>query len=51
MLKMKHSNIQWERARVASPKFLFHVVTPTEKISNTLTEKSAHLVLLKIGIY
>ena len=39
------------KSRVAPPKYLFHVATQTEKDGYTLIEQSAHLVLLKIGIY
>ena len=39
------------KGRVVPPKCLFHVVTQTEKDQYTLTEQSAHLLLLKIGTY
>ena len=39
------------KGRVAPPKCLYHVATQTEKDRYTLTEQSALLVLLKIGIY
>ena len=39
------------KGRVAPPKCLFHVATQIEKDQYTLIEQSAHLVLLKIGIY
>ena len=39
------------KGRVAPPKCLFHVPTQTKKDRYTLIEQSAHLVLLKIGIY
>ena len=38
------------KGRVAPSKCLFYVATQTEK-RYTLIEQSAHLVLLKIGIY
>ena len=37
--------------RVVPAKCLFHIATQTEKDQYTLIEQSAHLVLLKIGIY
>ena len=36
---------------VAPPKYLFNAATRSEKDRYTLIEQSAHLVLLKIGIY
>ena len=39
------------KGRVAPPKCLFHVVNQTEKGQYTLTQRSAHLILLKIGTY
>ena len=39
------------KARVAPLKWLFHVATQIEKDQYTLIEQSAHLILLKIGIY
>ena len=39
------------KGRLAPPKCLFHVATQIEKGRYTLIEQSAHLVLLKIGIY
>ena len=38
--------------RVAPPECLFHVATQIENINiRTLIEQTAHLFLLKIGIY
>ena len=37
--------------RAAPPKCLFRAAIRTEKDRHTLIEQSAHLVLLKIGIY
>ena len=39
------------KGRVAPPKYLFYVATQSEKDRYTLIDQSAHLVLLKIGIY
>ena len=39
------------KGRVAPPKCLFHVANQIEKDRYTLIEQSAHLILLKIGIY
>ena len=39
------------KARVAPPKWLFHVATQIEEGRYTLIEQSAHLILLKIAIY
>ena len=39
------------KGRVAPPKCLFNAATGSEKDRYTLIEQSAHLVLLKIGIY
>ena len=39
------------KGRVTPPTCLFHVATQIEKDRYTLTEQSAHLALLKIGIY
>ena len=39
------------KSRVAPPKCLIHIAINTEKEQYTLIEQSAHLVLLKIGIY
>ena len=52
MPKMKYSNkYRIVKGRVAPPKCLFHDATKTETDQYTLIEHSAHLVLLKIGIY
>ena len=39
------------KGRVVPPKCLIDVATQTEKDWYALIEQSAHLVLLKIGIY
>ena len=39
------------KGRIVPPKCLFHIATQIEKDRYTLKEQSAHLVLLKIGIY
>ena len=39
------------KGRVAPPKCLLDAANLTEKDPYTLIEQSAHLVLLKIGIY
>ena len=39
------------KGRVAPPKCLFRVATQTKKDQYTLTEQSAHLVLLTFGIH
>ena len=49
----KHEMQQYRmvKCKVAPPKCLLHVATQIEKDRYTLIEQSAHLVLLKIGIY
>ena len=39
------------KGRAVPPKCLSHVAIQTEKDRYTLIKQSAHLVLLKIGIY
>ena len=49
----KHEMQQYRmvKCKVVLPKCLLHVATQIEKDRYTLIEQSAHLVLLKIGIY